>query len=163
MAKGLAASIERIATITEGAPAGTWKRSKQRLSTLQTEVALVGGELDHRYFIAGRLRQQREVVCSSLTMSRVRIYLELARHWGGGDKLGKEFHSLHKTLEAESDVVEQSCLYQNNWDVTNTGIILVTLLNSRVQENETQKLPVLLWVSEFELMIRHPQSAVTVS
>jgi hypothetical protein len=92
--------------------------------------------------------------------SNCRVFVEMARHWGKGDKNAKDHYGLHRDLESLADKVEQSLLHPNNWNTNSTGVILVNIERGEVEELEQP--PVLLWTAEFNVTIRHPQVATVV-
>lgn len=160
MAKGLNAAVGRFHTIIEGCDSTAgWVRSAQRISSMM-DPNLLPGAIEHKYWVVGKERDQRPAVQGNLVTTNNMVVVELARHFGGGDRLGRDHSALHRSLEAEGNIVEQSLLHPNNWDISNTGIILVNMDKGEVIELEN--IPVLLWKAEFEVMIRQAQVAVVV-
>jgi hypothetical protein len=164
VAKGLTASLERIATIIEGADSTAgWTRSELRLTTLQGDQTQAAG-IDHKYWLGSTpQRNQPAAIAGSLLTMRYTVIIELARYWGGGNKLDKDYYGLVRSLEAEANIIEQTVMLPNNWDKDNTGIILINMPKPTAIREPTAAQPILLWVITLEVTIRQPKVAATVS
>jgi len=159
MAAGLSAALTRFMKVIENCDSDTkWKKSEQRLSTLQTEEVLPGAA-ERKYWVMGKSRGQRPVVAANKVTTINSVFVELSRFWGKGTKRSKDFIGLHQALEAQADIVEQSLLFPNNWDRADTGVILVNLVQGTVDEYG----PLLLWVAEFEVLIRQDDVSTLVA
>lgn len=164
MAAGLSAALERIAAIVEGCDtAAKWRRSTRSIASFRGTESMTAAGIDHKYWLGSSpSREQPEAISGSHHTQRHLVALELARYWGQGDRINSDYYGLLKSLEAEALVVEHSLLHQNNWDYTNTGIILINLSEPSVVEPPADDMPVFLWSILLELTIRQASAAVVV-
>jgi len=158
VAAGLTAALDRIAAVVEGV--GSWRRAERRITTL-TDENLSSSGLDRRYWLRASPRSAEGLMAGSHHDRRYLVTVELARAYGGGDRLSRDYFGLMQLLEAEADAVEQSLVEQpGNWDYATTGILLVNLENSEL--SNTAAPGVMVWVIDLELLIRQPHMGAAV-
>jgi len=161
MAAGIDATLSRLETVVQGCDSSAeWRRSLQRLSTLEDAEAL-GAGLDLRYWLTLTPHEEVPIVSGALVTLKAKAELELARYFGGGSLMGRDFHALHKALQIQADTVQQSLEHPSNWDTANTGLVLCTLARSRLAKPAAPDL--LLWVIELDVMIRYARPATVVA
>jgi hypothetical protein len=163
VALGLTAALDRLAVVVEGCDSTAgWERSEQRITTLLDDLKGSSG-LDHKYWLGGRAaRHQPEAIAGSHLTMAYDVTIELARYWGGGDALDRDYFGLLKSAEAEANIVEQSIQLLSNWARATTGIVLVNQPEPAQVVSPSDEKPILLWVIALRVMIRQPKVAVTV-
>jgi hypothetical protein len=159
MAAGLSAALGQFCTVIEGC-GSSYKRCTQRLSTLHATQVMVSG-VDYRYWISTLERKERPVITGNLVTTENSIEVELARYFGQGDINSHEYYSLVKSMESESDLIEQSLLHKNSWAPSTTGIWLVSLDTSKYSESSFDK-RIMFRALVFSVIIRQPKIGVAV-
>jgi len=162
MAAGLTAALARVGTIIEGCDATAgWTKSEQRIVSLMGDDVSSSG-VDHKYWLDSVPRRPVGAIAGGHHDRLYAVDVELARYWGGGDCLGRDFLGLLKSLEAEANIVEQSLMDRpQNWNFSTTGIALINMAQSaRIIGGAPS---VMIWKIELELYIRQPNVAAAVA
>jgi len=158
---GLSDALDRIVTIVEACD--EWTRSEKRVYGFDADPDTGADGIEHTFWINATPRNAVGLVTPKAHhQRRYGIIIELARFYGEGDLLGREWFSLMKSIEAEANIVEQSLdQAPNNWNFASSGIILINLDESELLEPSHDN--IMVWRITLDVLVRQPDVSVAVA
>lgn len=160
--KGPAEALARIAEIVEGVTALGYRRSEKRITSL-VETNYTASAIERRFWIGVKSMADVALVSGNLLDAKYECEVEISRHFGGGDLLGKEYYSLNRAMSEECAILMDSIMYPQNWDYSTTGLYLVGMDSPWDESLADIERQIMVWSAKLTLYIRRLSTHVAVA